>query len=83
MFIDDIKQFIRNNPQIVMVTNRGLEDICNNVIFVAKDLDTRYPELKEMFPDRKKEQEKVEVVPSEEPVEIVEENPKPKKSKKK
>lgn len=53
MFIDDIKKFIANNPQIVMVTNRGLETIDRKVVFIAKDLDSRYPELKEMFESNK------------------------------
>lgn len=49
MFIEQIKNLISNNPQIVMVTDRGLEDKDRNVIFIAKDLDSRYPELKSIF----------------------------------
>ncbi len=49
MFVEQIKNLISNNPQIVMVTNRGLEDKDRNVIFIAKDLDSRYPELKSLF----------------------------------
>lgn len=49
MFIEQLKTLISNNPQIVMVTNRGLEDKDRNVIFIAKDLDSRYPELKSLF----------------------------------
>ena len=49
MFIEQIKNLISNNPQIVMVTERGLEDKDRNVIFIAKDLDSRYPELKSIF----------------------------------
>ena len=75
MFIDDIKQFIRNNPQIYAVTPRGLETITGEVVFRALDLDTRYPELKEILHS---------VEPVAEPVieESVEEAPK-KRTKKK
>ena len=49
MFIDDIKQFIKNNPQVYAVTPRGLETITGEVVFRALDLDSRYPELKEIL----------------------------------
>ena len=92
MFVQELKTFILNNPQIVMVTDRGLEDKDRRVIFSAKDLATRHPELKMLFPEQmRQEQEKVrhsqqvEVIEPvvEEPVEVVEEVTKPKKSKKK
>ena len=49
MFLENLKIFIKNNPQIVMVTNRGLETADRKVVFIAKDLDKRYPELKKLF----------------------------------
>lgn len=49
MFIDDIKQFIKNNPQVYAVTPRGLETITGEVVFRALDLDSRYPELKKIL----------------------------------
>lgn len=49
MFLDDIVRFIENNPQITMVTSRGLETTNRKVVFIAKDLDKRYPELKKLF----------------------------------
>ena len=71
MFLTLIKNFIKNNPEVYAVTSRGLETIMGTVVFKAKDLDTRYPELKEFLN------------PKSEPVvsEKVSENPK-KKSKK-
>ena len=76
MFLDWLIKFIKDNPQITMVTNRGLEDKCNHVIFVAKDLDIRYPELKQYLPGYVKKVEPIE--------EVVEESPKSvKKGKKK
>lgn len=80
MFLEWLKTFIKNNPEVYMVTNRGLESITNKVIFSAKDLDTRYPELKELLPGHPK---KVEVQEQVNVVEDIVAQEKPKKGKKK
>ena len=49
MFLDNIINLINSNPQITMVTERGLETADRKVVFLAKDLDKRYPELKKYF----------------------------------
>lgn len=49
MFVDELKILIKNNPEIVTVTNRGLENKDGKVIFIAKKLLDRYPELQQCF----------------------------------
>jgi len=79
MFIDNIKQFIANNPQIVMVTERGLETADRKVVFIAKDLDKRYPELKILFGQDIKSKPKIIETTKPEVIEVI----KPQTSKKK
>lgn len=49
MFVEELKILIKNNPEIVTVTNRGLENKDSKVIFVARNLLDRYPELQQCF----------------------------------
>lgn len=49
MFVEELKILIKNNPEIVSVTNRGLENKDSKVIFVARNLLDRYPELQQCF----------------------------------
>ena len=49
MFVEELKILIKNNPEIVTVTNRGLENKDGKVIFIAKNLLDRYPVLQQCF----------------------------------
>lgn len=63
MFLTLVKNFIKNNPEVYAVTSRGLENIMGKVIFNAKNLDTRYPELKELLNHNKDEKPILELKP--------------------
>ena len=43
----NLKQFIKTRPDIVYITNRGLETVDRKVVFIAKNLLKRYPNLKD------------------------------------
>lgn len=55
MFVEELKILIKNNPEIVSITNRGLENKDNKVIFIARNLLDRYPELQQCFIKEKTE----------------------------
>lgn len=40
-----LKQLIKSRPEIKLVTNRGLETEDRKVVFYAKDLLSRFPNL--------------------------------------
>lgn len=54
-FVEGLKEYIKNHPEIAFITNRGLETSDHKVIFIAKNLWRRFPELQKCLPNAEEE----------------------------